>query len=85
MKVDLAGEDASDARELLSEAGEVEALEKSLDQSLGSLASDLRQRADELEARDSDQLPSDPEEHRFKPESIEELDIDGLFEGLMDR
>lgn len=81
-------EDVHEVEELNSEAREVEALEKLLDQrSLGSLAIDLRQRADELEAeaRDRDQLSSDPEVHQLKPESVKELDIDRLFEGLMDR
>lgn len=78
-------DNAREADDLNSEAGEVEELEKILGQSLGTLATDLRIRADEIEERHRDQSFSDPEQHRYSSESVEEFDIDGLFDGLVDR
>ncbi|MGH6636964.1 MAG: hypothetical protein ACRED0_12825 [Gammaproteobacteria bacterium] len=78
-------DNAGEADELNLEAGEVETLEKILGQSLGSLAANLRERANELEERHADRDSSDPEEYRYLSESVEEFDIDGLFDGLMDR
>ena len=78
-------DNAEEADDLNSEAGEVEKLEKILGQSLGCLATDLRIRADEIEERHRDQSSSDPEQHRYTSEPVEEFDIDGLFDGLMDR
>lgn len=83
VKTQLDNED--DASTLTAEADEIETLEKILGQSLGPLAVDLRARAEELEEKESYQSSSNPEDHRYAPESVEEFDLDKLFEDLIDR
>jgi len=78
-------ESEEEASSLTSEAEEVETLEKILGQSLGTSAADLRERAEELEERESYQPSSNPESRRYAPDSIEDFDIDMLFKDLIDR
>ncbi|NNJ85375.1 MAG: hypothetical protein HKP13_10670, partial [Gammaproteobacteria bacterium] len=78
--------DEIDANTLFSEAQELETMEKTLGQSVISLAERLRERAFEIEEeRQADPYSSDPEQHRYTPEPTEEFDIDELFAGLLDR
>ena len=80
------GSDLDAVDELRSVAGEVEDLGKILGQNMDSLASRLRNQADGIEERNKDtQNDSDPEQHRYMSEPIKEFDIDGLFDGLIDR
>lgn len=83
VKTQLDNED--DASTLASEVEEVETLEKILGQSLGTSAADLRERAEELEERETYQSSTNPESRRYVPDSVDDFDIDTLFKGLIDR
>nr|VFK13869.1 MAG: Restriction endonuclease [Candidatus Kentron sp. LPFa] len=84
--VDTLISDKTDTDILNSEADELQALEKILGRNVSSLAEQLRERAMEIEEEQPTvQDSSDSDRSRYSSKSTEEIDIDKLFAGLLDR